>query len=315
MKFTQLRDLIAIADHGGLRAAARALGISAPALVKSINGLEAELHVPLLVRSSRGAALSDYGRSFLHRARLIEAEARKATEEIAELRGRFEGQITIGASPTPSIALLPNVLLQFRRKYPAVRINLVGGLYHTHLASIRGGTMDLALGPLPDGGLDTAFRSERLFYNDIVIAARRGHPLGSARSLAELAASEWVLTGPETQGPGAAIFDAFARHGLEPPRRMIQCDITWSLQTLLLHSDALCALPRQLLEQEPLSTVLQHVKVREALPRYVVSLFYRSNAPLLPTAAHFATLLRREAGRVLRQHPELGVSSGIDGSG
>ncbi len=305
MKFTHLRDLIAIAEHGSLRAAARSLGVSAPALVKSINSLEAELHVPLLVRSSRGAIVSEYGRSFLVRARLIEAEMRRAVDEIAELRGRFEGQITVGASPTPSVALLPNVLLQFRRRFPAVRINIVGGLYHAHLANIRGGTMDLALGPLPDGGLDQAFRSEKLFYNDIVIAARKGHPLGSARSLVELAKCEWVLTGPETQGPGAAIFDAFRQHGLEPPRRMIQCDITWSLQTLLLHSDALCALPRQVLEQQPLSEVLQSIAVQEVLPRYVVNLFYRSNAPLLPTADHFATLLRREAQRVLRKHPEL----------
>ena len=234
MKLSQLRHLIAIAEHGSLRAAARAQGVSAPALVKSINWLESELHVPLLVRSSRGVALSEYGKRFLHRARLIDAETRKAADEIAELRGQFEGAITVGASPTPSITLLPEVLLQFRRKFPSVRVNIVGGLYHTHLSSIRAGAMDLALGPIPDAGLDAAFRTEGMFLNEIIIVARKGHPLAGARSLRELSACEWVLTGPDTQGPGAAIFDAFRRHGLEPPRRVIQCDITWTLHTLLL---------------------------------------------------------------------------------
>jgi LysR family transcriptional regulator of abg operon len=305
MKLSQLRDLIAIAEHGSLRAGARALGVSPPALVKSINGLESELHVPLLVRSSRGVALSEYGKRFLHRARLIYAETRRAADEIAELRGRFEGAITVGASPTPSMTLLPEVLLQFRRKFPAVRVNIVGGLYHTHLSSIRAGTMDLALGPIPDTGLDAAFSTEELFYNDIIIAARKGHPLAGARSLRELSACEWVLTGPDTQGPGAAIFDAFRRHGLEPPRRVIQCDITWALQTLLCKSDLLCALPRQLIQQEPLSAVLRVVQVREVLPRYIVSLIYRNDAPLLPTAAYFATLLRRQARHVGRRYPGL----------
>jgi LysR family transcriptional regulator, regulator of abg operon len=312
MKLSQLRDLIVIAEKGSLRAAARALGVSTPALVKSINGLEAELHVPLLVRGSRGVRLSEYGGRFLHRARLIDAETRRAADEIAELRGQFEGAITVGASPTPSVTLLPEALLQFRRKFPSVQVNIVGGLYHAHLKSIRAGAMDLALGPIPDAGLDAAFCTEELFYNDIVIAARKSHPLAGARSLRNLAACEWVMTGPDTQGPGAAIFDAFRMHGLGAPRRVIQCDITWALQTLLLKSDLMCALPRQLLEHGPLRDLLRVVNVREALPRYRVSLIYRSDAPLLPTSEYFATLLRRQARHVGRRYPSL-VAHGARG--
>jgi LysR family transcriptional regulator, regulator of abg operon len=169
--------------------------------------------------------------------------------------------------------------------------------------------MDLALGPIPDAGLDAAFRTEALFLNEVVIAARKGHPLAGARSLRELAACEWILTGPDTQGPGAAIFDAFRRHGLAPPRRVIQCDITWTLHTLLLESDLMCALPRPLLEREPLKALLRAVEVREELPRYMVSLIYRSDAPLLPTADHLATLLRRQARHVGRRHPGLNVQA------
>jgi LysR family transcriptional regulator, regulator of abg operon len=307
MTLKQLRDLIAIAEHGSLRAAARALGMSAPALVKTINGLETELHVPLLVRSSRGVMLSEYGKRLLHRARRIDAETRRAADEIAELRGRFESSITIGASPTPSVALVPQVLLAFRRKFPDVRVTIVGGLYHTHLDTIRSGSMDLALGPIPDAGLDAAFRSEQMFYNEVIIAARKGHPMAGIRSLGELSACEWILTGPNAQGPGAAILDAYRQHGLEPPRRMIQCDITWALQSLLLKSDMICALPRHLIEHEPLSALLCTIQVREELPRYVVSLFYRSDVPLLPTAEYFATLLRRRARQVARRYPELMV--------
>lgn len=165
--------------------------------------------------------------------------------------------------------------------------------------------MDLALGPIPDKGLDAAFRTEDLFYNEVIIAARRGHPLANARSIKELAGCEWVLTGPDTQGPGAAIYDAFHSHGLEPPRRVIQCDMTWTLQALLATSDLMCALPRQLLEQDLLNTVLRRVNVREVLPCYMVTLIYRNDAPLLPTAEHFATLLRRQARHVGRRYPGL----------
>lgn len=318
MKLSQLRDFIAIAEHGSLRAAARALGVTPPALMKSVNGLEAELHVPLLVRSSRGVALSDYGSRFLQRARLIQTEAQKAADEISEMRGRYEGTVTIGASPTPSLVLLPDALVQFRRKFPKVRINILGGMYHSHLRSIRSGAMDLAVSPVPEGGLDAAFRCEPLFYNDIVIVARRGHPQAGVRSLAELADCEWVLTGPATQGPGAAIFDVFRSHGLEPPRRMMQCDVTWTLETLLLNSDLMCALPRQLLQHGTLSERLCIVPVREPLPRYAVSLIYRSDVPLLPTIDYLATLMRRQACHVGRHYPGLvpihGAADAVSGS-
>ena len=94
MTLNQLRDFIAMSEHGSMRAAARALGVSAPALAKSVSQLEQELHVPLLQRSSRGVVLSDYGRALLERARLIVSEAHKASDEIAQLRGRHEGAVT-----------------------------------------------------------------------------------------------------------------------------------------------------------------------------------------------------------------------------
>lgn len=300
MKLAQLRDLVAVAETGSLRGAARSRGVTPAALVKSLNALEDELHVPLLVRSSRGVKLSAYGERFLQRARLINAEVDRAVDEIAELRGEFEGTITVGASPTPSLALLPQALVHFRRRYPAVQVRIVSGLYHDHLKAIRAGSMDLALGPIPDTGLDAAFRTEDLFYNSVVIVAREGHPMSGARSLKQLATCEWVVTGPFTQGPGAAIFDAFRSHGLGEPRRVIQCDITWTLQALLLKSDLLCALPRQLLDQTVLQGALRQIKVREKLPHYMVSLIYRSDAPLLPSADYLTTLLRREASRFAR---------------
>jgi LysR family transcriptional regulator of abg operon len=307
MKLNQLRDFIAMADHGSMRSAARTLGVSAPALGKSIAQLELELQVPLLVRSARGVVLSDYGRTLLERARLIDSEARRAGEEIAQLRGRHEGAVTIGASPTPGITIVPAVIAQFRRKFPAVNVSLVSGLYHSHVPRLRNGSMDLAIGPVPADGLAADLSSEPLFYNDVVIVARKRHPLAAAESLAQLVDGDWAVTGPSTQGPGAAIFDAFRQHGLPTPRHVVQCDITWALQSLLEGSDLLCALPRQLVDHLGFGASLRVLPIREALPRYVVSLYRLRESPMLPGAAHFAVLLRRHAHYLCRARPEMAI--------
>ncbi len=309
MKLNQLRDFIAMAEHGSMRAAARVLGVTAPALAKSVAQLEDELHVPLLQRSPRGVVLSDYGRALLERARLIDAEARKVVDEMAQLRGRYEGAVAVGVSPTPAVTIVPDVLMQFRKRFPAVRVSLLSGLYHSHVPALRNGTLDLAIGPVPAAGLDADLHSEPLFFNTVVVVARRAHPLTRCRSLAGLADSEWIVTGPATQGPGAAILDAFRANGLPAPQRIVQCDMAWALPALLGKSDMLCALPLQLLERLPFGASLQTLALRDPLPRYAINLYRRSDSPLLPGAEHFATLLRRHAYYLGREHPELAIGS------
>ena len=67
MKLHHLRDIVAIAERGGLRAASRHLQIAQPALTRSLSELERELGAPLFERHSRGMALTAMGRAFVPR--------------------------------------------------------------------------------------------------------------------------------------------------------------------------------------------------------------------------------------------------------
>ena len=64
--------------------------------------------------------------------------------------------------------------------------------------------------------LATEFHSEVLYGNTLVVVGRRGHPMASATSLAELLACQWVQHGP-ANGPGALLEPAFRAHQLPPP--------------------------------------------------------------------------------------------------
>ncbi|CAN7770105.1 LysR substrate-binding domain-containing protein [Pseudorhodoferax sp. LjRoot39] len=295
MKLKELQNFIAVATTGSIRAAARQQGLTPPALTQSIARLEEELHVPLIVRTTRGAVLSKYGTAFLQRARLITGEVEKASEEMAQMLGERGGLVTIGSSMTPAITILPLGIAQFRQDMPEVRVNIVGGIYHQHLAPLRSGEMDFAIGPIPSSGLDADLEVETLFENNLAIVAHRTNPLLRARSLAELVDADWIVTGPQTQGPGATLADAFREHGFTPPRAMIQCDSILILQTLLASTRMICVLPRQLLLQSPWIHTVAAIPVAEALPRHPISLFRLADSPLVPAAAHLATLLRRQS--------------------
>jgi LysR family transcriptional regulator of abg operon len=73
MKLSHIRDLIAIADCGSLRAAAQKLGLAQPALTRSIHEIERELGVDLFERQTRGMRLTPFGEVFLRRMRSIQS--------------------------------------------------------------------------------------------------------------------------------------------------------------------------------------------------------------------------------------------------
>jgi len=294
MRLSQLQDFIAVADSGSIRAGAKARDVSPPAITKGIRLLEEELHVPLLMRTTRGVVLSHYGEAFLHRARLIANEARKATDEMAQMLGERGGMVRIGATGGPAHLLLPAVLKRFRAQHPDVQVSIESGVYPAHLSDLRAGAMDMAVSPIPDEGIERDFICEALYDNDSVVVAHREHPLRDARTLRELVGSEWVLTGQKMHGPGAAILDAFRAMNLPLPRVAVRCDTMSMILTLLQDRSLLCLLPRQLGASRLAQSGLVILPVEDPLPSHKVSLIYRADSPMTPMADAFATQLRRE---------------------
>ena len=305
MRLSQIQDFIAIAEHGSVRAGAKARQVSAPALTKSLRALEDELHVPLLMRTGRGVVLTRYGTAFLHRAQLIANEARKASEEMAQMLGGRGSSLCIGATGGPAHALLPGALKQFQTLHPSVQVNLESGIYSARSTKLRSGDMDMAISPVPDEGVGPGLTSEPLYRNDSVIAAHPLHPLRHAHTLAELADAEWLLTGQSLKGPGSAIVDAFESRGMAPPRIALRCDNLGMAQMLLLtNPKLLCLLPRKLVCSPPLDRFFIALPLTDALPSHMVSLIYPSDRPMTQVAADFATLLRREAHYLRQETPE-----------
>src|SRR5258708_14249978 len=99
LKLHQIRDLLAVAEKGSLRAAARHLGLAQPSISRSIRELERELGVPLLERRARGTVLTPSGRLFARRASAAPSELRRARWAVAPLPPEAEGS-GAGGPPT-----------------------------------------------------------------------------------------------------------------------------------------------------------------------------------------------------------------------
>lgn len=299
MKLQAIRYFIAVVEAGGFRAATSTVHVSQSAMTAALQQLEEELGAPLLHRSKRGVTPTQFGRAFLDRARTIERESRKAREEIAQLRGHWEGTVSFATSPAIGISIIPAVIRAFRERFPAIRVRCVDGLYPGVLGGLRDGHLDFAISPCALEQLEAPFVAELLLPADVVIVCRRDHPLRKAQSLLELADCEWVIS-TGAGGAGALIQQAFEHAGLQGLKVGLVCESFMALPGVLALSDMMGTLPRAVLDDTRWRQELAIVPIRERLPAPQIAILRRDDIPLTPASSELISWVKHFASKLGR---------------
>jgi len=299
VRLSQIRDFLAVVESGSIRAGARSLEVAQPTITKSVRSLEAELHAQLLQRTANGVTLTAAGRAFFARARIVQAELRKAEEEVAQVAGAGEGSVALGIGPSSGVLILAEAVTRFREQFPRSRIRIVEALGHALWPLVRDETLDLAVSIKPDPKREPALKFRPLFRMEFAVVARKGHPLRNARSLAQLADADWLtLLPPPTSG--APLDVIFSAAGLPGPRAVIECDSHTSMITLLTSSDMLGTISGRLLTTPLVRDSLEEIAVAEMLPSLSVGIITRTDPPPTRSAAAMARAVTAAARRYAR---------------
>ena len=267
MKLTQIRDTLAVFEHGSIRSAGRHLGIAQPVITRSIRELENELGAKLFERHAKGVRLTKIGEAFVRRASVMYGELRRARDEVDQLKGRDVGQISAAFSTGSSISLLPSAFAAFHKRAPLAKVRLVESFFKPVEGDILSGEIDFYVGPFDASSATPQFSHERLFGNEGLVFARPGHPLSSARSLKELTDATWVRPALSGRGSEADFEEMFELQGL--PRPNVVLDARSALITLLIvaNSDLLTILPQQWRDFRITETLVHVLGIRDPLLR------------------------------------------------
>lgn len=241
----QLRALVAVDAAGNYSLAAARAGVSQPAIYRAVHELSELIGAPLTVRRGKTVQPTLAATRMLRFVRLALSELAAGLDELAALRSKGAGRVTLGALPLARAILLPQVLARFARAHPGATVNVVEGPYAEMLAHLREGGLDLLVGALRDPAPVNDVVQTGLFDDDPVIVGRVGHPLlrEPGFGFPRLLDYPWVVAA--VGAPVRARWERMFRdQGLEPPRLRIECGSVLIIRGLLLEDDWLTLMSR-----------------------------------------------------------------------
>jgi DNA-binding transcriptional LysR family regulator len=201
----QLRVLLAVADNGGFTAAGDRLGMSQPAVSRSVATLEGEFGVPLLARQRDGVTLTEAGTRAVRHAREAVRQLDLMRAEVAAVAGQVTGTLRLASLPTATGTLIAAQLRAFTERHPLVAVRLLEGSDEEVRDWLDQGVADAAVVTLPAPGL----RTVPLGSHEMVAVLPAGHRLAAqeAVSYADLADEPFI----RSTGGCAQVFTAVAQ--------------------------------------------------------------------------------------------------------
>ncbi len=166
MELRHLDTLLAIAEEGSFTAAADALATVQSNVSDQVRQLEAELGVPLLIRSRRGAEPTEFGVLVLDRARRVHRELEAMRADLALLQGLDAGYARLGVVGTASRWLVPALVADLRSRAPGVRLRVNEGASERLFTELVDG--ELAQAVVTEPVNDRRLMVEHLLDEDLV---------------------------------------------------------------------------------------------------------------------------------------------------
>lgn len=209
IRLQQLRCFLAATDHGSFRKAAVALTINESSVSRQIRDLEDELGASLFLRHSAGVRLTVAGQEFLRSARGALRQIDVGASKVAAVGRVEQGSLKVGVFSSLASGFLFDLLREFGKLHPNVRVEISDGNPSEHVAAVRKLYLDVAFvtGTTSWDGCET----EHLWCERVFVVLPEEHPLADKAELGwpDLAGERFIVS---DVAPGQEIHDYLVSH-------------------------------------------------------------------------------------------------------
>jgi DNA-binding transcriptional LysR family regulator len=173
----QLRILKAVGREKSLTKAAKLLYLSQPLLSKQMKALEQNIGITILNRENNKISLTENGTVFLQYAERILTLCEESCRAITDLKNGERGNLTVGASQTIGIYLMPRVLALFAQTYPQISLNVQVSSTRIIAKNLRNREIDIAIvgGAIPEE-FKKNLKIEDFVEDELTLIVSKSHP-------------------------------------------------------------------------------------------------------------------------------------------
>jgi len=181
MTITQLKYVLALAEHKSFTLASEHCFVTQPTLSMQIQKLEEALETKIFNRKKKPIQLTEIGKKIVEQAKIIVDESNRINDIVDQQKGYIGGDFKLGIIPTIMPTLLPIFLKSFIKKYPKINLKIEELTTEEIVKKLSDGHIDVAIAATP---LENENLKERvLFYEPFVGFVPTEHRLNSSVTL------------------------------------------------------------------------------------------------------------------------------------
>ncbi len=286
-----------LATHRNFARAAEALGLSQPALSRSISRLEAGLGVDLFDRTPQGVEPTAFGERYLAVGSELLAQAAALERELTLLQGLEIGVLRVGAGPYPADMSVGAALGRLIARHPRVRFELDTGDWRRIVDQVLRVQLDVAVVELSTIERDPRLLTEPLPTHRGVFFCRADHPLRQAAALTIERLLEFPLASTKLPPRVGAVFHRRAKAWAIDPDTgdylpPVKVDNLSLVQAVVSSSDAIGIAPPCIIAREVQAGRLAALRFRARWLHTSYGFVCLKDRALSPAAKAFMTEVR-----------------------
>ncbi|AVO34763.1 LysR family transcriptional regulator [Ottowia oryzae] len=208
----QLRVFRAVALERNFSRAGDSVGLTQPAVSRSVGELESQLGLKLLDRTTREVALTEAGHSLAARLDRLLDELDQTLQDVGGMAQARRGKVRVASSPTLSANLMPACIAALAQAEPDIQLVLLDRIQQDVLGSVHAGEVDFGVVIEPSATDD--LHCESIMRDPFVLVAPVGHPLTLSGAVPWQALDGQALVLLDHASGSRRLIDAaLARHG------------------------------------------------------------------------------------------------------
>jgi DNA-binding transcriptional LysR family regulator len=299
----ELDYFLAICEARNLARAADAIGVSQPALTRSLQRLEARFAAQLFLRAPRGVELTPIGAALRARVEKARMTLDDAEKEVGQLATGKIGKVRIGAGHTAVRLVSRSLFPRFIVERPVAQVQLHVAFNAELFTLIEAGSLDLAIcGLLDTPPPNLVFRE--LLTTHMGVVVRRGHPLTALKKPTIRDLTKYRGAAPRVGVRARQIVETrLATLGLNPQPHAIETNSWEAILDAVATTDLYSVAPWHEALQHGRESRLVSIDIPELEIKQRTGVVTRADAYLSPLAARAIELIELNVAENARKEP------------